>query len=175
LVDEGSVGWLQPEDSGQQLNVQMEISDQWCPILGLMLFNIFNNDIGSRIKCTLSKFADDTKLSGAVDMLEGCDAIQRDLDKLEKWAHVNFRRFNKAKGRVLYLDQCNPQNQYRLEDEGTESSPAKKDFGVLGDEKLDMTRQCALAARKNNRPLGCIPSSVSTRRGRGFCPSALLW
>jgi len=35
-----------------------------------MLFNIFINDINSRIECILGKFADETKLCGAVDMSE---------------------------------------------------------------------------------------------------------
>ena len=73
--------------------------------MGPALFNIFVSDMDSGIECTLSKFTNDTELCGAVDMLEGRDDIQRDLDRLERWAYANLMKFNKAKCKVLHMGQ----------------------------------------------------------------------
>jgi len=85
-------------------------------------------------------------------------------------------KFNKAESKALHLQWGSHQYQFRLGDEWIESSPAGKDLGILVAEELGVTQQCALAAQKANRILGCTQSSVASRVREGILPlcSALV-
>ena len=67
--------------------------------------------------CILSKFADDTKMSGVVDTVEGRDAIHRDVDPREP------NEVQEGQGEVLHVSQSNPRREYRLREELLESGP----------------------------------------------------
>ena len=52
--------------------------------IGPTLYNTFISDLDDGIKCTLMKFADDSKLSGEVDSSEGRATLLEDLNRLEE-------------------------------------------------------------------------------------------
>jgi len=84
--------------------------------------------------------------------------------------------FNKSKCRVLHLGRNSPMQQHKLGADLLESSSAERDLGVLVDNRLTMSQQCALIARKVHGILGCIKRSVASRSREVLFPllSALV-
>ena len=79
-------------------------------------------------------------------------------------------RFKKGKCKVLHLARNNPMHQYRLGDDLLDGSCVERNLGVLVDNELTMSQQCALVAKKANGILGCIKKSVASRSREVLLP-----
>ena len=76
---------------------------------------------------------------------------------------INGMKFTKSKSWILRLGRSNAGHKYKLGEEWLESSPAERDLGVLVERRLNRSQQCALAAKRANRILGCIKHSITSQ------------
>lgn len=137
-------------------------------ILGPIDFHIFINDLDT--KCTFSKFANDTELWGTMNSLEGREASERTSPIIWNLTKASVRFCTRDKV-ILGICTIWGMSSWRI----WELEALQKEIWVDG--KLNTSQQCALAARKANRALGCIKHSTAgwLREVTVLFYTALVW
>ncbi|XP_042654838.1 uncharacterized protein LOC122153995 [Tyto alba] len=99
--------WLTGQ--AQRVTVKGVISGWWPVTRGAPQgSNVFTSNLDAGVKYPLSEFANSTKVGRAVTSLEGREALQRDLDRLESWAITKRMKFNCIECWILHLGQGHP-------------------------------------------------------------------
>ena len=133
--------------------------------LGPCLFVIFINDIDLAVDALgfVIKFADDSKAGRVVDSQEDRQSFQEMLDKLETWSQDWQLLFNRGKCKVMHFGKKNIRQEYTMGGHPLEASKQEKDLGVLIDDSLKPSAQCAKAASKANLVLGQLTRGCTWR------------
>jgi hypothetical protein len=130
-------------------------------VLGPLLFSLFINDLPNDITSPINLFADDVKLYCVALSQADHANIQRDLDRIGRWADLNGMKFNATKSAVLHFGKNNPRFNYSLAGDTLAAVTEAKSLGVTFTEEFKVKKQCALAARHANQMLGRIKKHFS--------------
>ena len=137
-------------------------------VLGPQLFTIYIDDLELGTECNVSKFADDTKMSGKAKSAEDTGSLQRDLDRLSEWARVWQMEYNVAKCEVIHFGRSNSKRDYYLNDKILKHADVQRDLGVLVHEtqKVGVIREAAVprCERGDRRLEGILASPRGPRQ-----------
>lgn len=75
--------------------------------MGLTLFRIFINDLDDGSESTLRQEADDVKLGGVADTLNGCATVKRNIYSPEKQAEQNLIKSTRINAQALTAKEAN--------------------------------------------------------------------
>ena len=135
-------------------------------VLGPLCFLLYVNDIGNDISSNLKLFADDTLLYGLIHNDQDAIELQRDLDKLTKWAQIWQMGFNPSKCYVLRIHRSKHPiiYDYRLSGHTLEAVDHQTYLGITITETLSWKTHILNVKNKANKTLGFI------KRNLHICP-----
>ena len=119
-------------------------------VLGPLLFVVYINDLESGLINEVLKFADDSKLFGAVSSPEDVDKICQDLFKLSNWSDEWLMVFNEAKCKVMHLGHNNPRALYSINEYNLEETSEERDLGIIVQNNLKVSTQCSKVVKTAN-------------------------
>ena len=175
-IDGNILGWIKSWLSGREQRVVLNgQASSWGEVLsgvpqgsvlGPTLFLIYINDIDNAVDVSgsvLKKFADDTKWAMVVESEQDKLLFQRGLDNLMQWSIEWQMLFNVDKCHIIHIGRKNQGFEYSMGDRPLEVVDFEKDVGVIIDNTLKPSLQCAKAAKKGQAVLGQLARAVTYR------------
>ena len=129
-------------------------------VMGPLLFLIYVNDIPEQVGCSISMFADDTKIYTTVKDITDSYRLQADLNSLVKWARDWLLRFNVSKCKHMSIG-TKPVTSYSIVDisnvsHSLSTTDCEKDLGVWISSTMQPSTQCQKAYSKAMQSLAII-------------------
>ena len=128
-------------------------------VLGPLLFLIFINDIDRGVASKILKFADNTKLCGAVGSLNVINTLKQDPRLLIEWLGEWQMLFNVEKCKVMHFGFNNTE---KYEMYGKEIVNVREDTNleIVIQDDLKWSKQCLKVSNSGNKLLGMIRRSI---------------
>ena len=132
-------------------------------VLGPILFLIYINDLDNGVKNWILKFADDTKIFGAVNNDTDRSVLQKDLDNLLMWAEECQMMFNMLKCKVMHLGYKNHGYSYYMDGKELDTVEEAKGFRDNHYQRLESFSVLSNVNKPMQRQAGCLVVRVHIR------------
>ena len=136
-------------------------------VLGPLLFLIHIGDLNERVQhCTVTSFADDTRVVKSIKVMEDCGRLQDDLNKIYEWADRNNMFFNGNKFELLRYSVAGDSIPFSYSTpEGLRIAEKMHvtDLGVLMANTAHFSQQISDMANRGRQRVGWILRVFKTR------------
>ena len=114
-------------------------------ILGPVLFLCYTLDIVKVVKhCTLSIYADDTKMYMPIKNIDDCVKLQSDLDRISSWSRVWQLLLNVKKTHLLTIGKRRHLFDYSLYGSNIKLEKSVTDLGIVMQSDLIFQKHCSV-------------------------------